>query len=101
MFPAELLLLSISSMDKVLFHTSQAGKGGIPAGRNPSSSLKSNHKPRVHVIVHVAINQANVPLNTAWNRGWKGWEEHPLLGASGFVGPNCKRGLEQNCFVPA
>lgn len=93
MFPAELLLLSISSMDKVLFQTSQAGKGGVPAGRNPSSSLKSNHKPRVHLIVHVEITQANVPLNTAWNRGWKGWEEHPLLVAAGFVECNCKQGL--------
>lgn len=90
MFPAELLLLNIPSMDKVLFQSSQAGKEVVPAGRNPSSSLKNSHKPRVHLILHMEINQGKVPLSAAWNRGWERWEE---LVVSEFLGCSYKQGL--------
>lgn len=42
-----------------------------------------------------------MPLNATWNRCWKGWEEHPLLVTSEFVGCNWKWAvsLERNCCV--
>ena len=44
-----------------------------------------------------------MPLNTTWNKGWKGWEEHPLLVTSEFAGCNWERAvsLERNCSVQA
>lgn len=64
--------------------------GGGSCWQKSLQLTKTNHKPRVHLILHMEITQGKVSLNTAWNRGWKGWEE---LVVSEFLGGTCKQGL--------